>query len=53
MVGDVCSVVHRNGSYDGFLRNHRGNVGQVVGDQLLREDMLEVGEGCLDLLLVE
>jgi hypothetical protein len=53
MVDDVCSVVHRSGSYDGFLCNHRGDVGQVAGDQPLREDVLEVGEGCLDLLLVE
>jgi hypothetical protein len=53
MVYDVCSFVHRSGCYDGFLSNHRGDDGQVVGDQLLREDVLEAGEGCLDLLLVE
>jgi hypothetical protein len=53
MVNDVCSVVHHSGCYDGFLCNHRGDGGQVVGDQPLREDVSEVGEGCLDLLLVE
>jgi hypothetical protein len=53
MVDDVCFVVHRSGSYDGFFRNHRGDVGQVVGDQPLREDVLKAGEGCLDLLLAE
>jgi hypothetical protein len=53
MVDDVCFVSHRSGCYDGFLCIHRGDIGQVVGDQSLREDVLEVGEGCLDLLLVE
>jgi hypothetical protein len=53
MVDNVCSVVYRSGCYYSFLCNHRGDVGQVVGDQPLREDVLEVSGGCLDLLLVE
>jgi hypothetical protein len=52
MVDDVCSIVHRSSCYVGFLCNHRGDVGRIVVDQPLREDVSEVGEGCLDLLLV-